>query len=121
LGHRGRASATEIAVRPRGWNAYLNWSPGAANTDPTANNLRADSSYFGWPNIPQVEAEISAWYDAKNFDEENAAARRLNKAALDQVIYAPLGFFLMHQAWRRNVTGIVKGPLPFFWGVSKTA
>jgi peptide/nickel transport system substrate-binding protein len=27
----------------------------------------------------------------------------------------------MHQAWRRNVTGIVKGPLPFFWGVSKTA
>ena len=50
-----------------------------------------------------------------------AAARRLNKAALDQVIYAPLGFFVMHQAWRRNVTGIVKGPLPFFWGVSKTA
>jgi hypothetical protein len=23
-------------------------------------------------------------------------------------------------AWRKNVTGIVKGPLPFFWGVSKT-
>jgi hypothetical protein len=25
-----------------------------------------------------------------------------------------------HQAWRKNVTGIVPGPLPFFWGVSKT-
>jgi peptide/nickel transport system substrate-binding protein len=36
------------------------------------------------------------------------------------VVYAPLGFFLMHQAWRKNVTGIVQGPLPFFWGVSKT-
>ena len=46
-------------------------------------------------------------------------AHRLNKAALDHVVYAPLGFYLTHQAWRRNVTGIVKGPLPFFWGVSK--
>jgi peptide/nickel transport system substrate-binding protein len=27
---------------------------------------------------------------------------------------------LTHQAWRSNVTGIVKGPLPFFWGVGKT-
>ena len=26
-----------------------------------------------------------------------------------------------HPAWRNNVSGIVKGPLPFFWGVSKTA
>ena len=25
------------------------------------------------------------------------------------------------EAWRRNVAGIVKGPLPFFWGVSKAA
>ena len=47
--------------------------------------------------------------------------RRLNKAALDHVVYAPVGFFLMYQAWRKNVSGIVKGPLPFFWGVSKTA
>jgi peptide/nickel transport system substrate-binding protein len=36
------------------------------------------------------------------------------------VVYAPLGVFLMHQARRKNITGIVKGPLPFFWGVSKT-
>jgi peptide/nickel transport system substrate-binding protein len=36
------------------------------------------------------------------------------------VVYVPIGFHLAHQAWRRNVTGIVKGPLPFFWGVSKT-
>jgi peptide/nickel transport system substrate-binding protein len=36
------------------------------------------------------------------------------------VVHAPLGFFLQHQAWRKNVAGIVNGPLPFFWGVSKT-
>jgi hypothetical protein len=26
-----------------------------------------------------------------------------------------------HVAWRKNVTGIVKGPLPFFWGVSMSS
>jgi hypothetical protein len=34
----------------------------------------------------------------------------MNKAALDHVVYAPLGWYLSHQAWRKNVTGIVKGP-----------
>jgi peptide/nickel transport system substrate-binding protein len=35
------------------------------------------------------------------------------------VTYAPLGNFLNYQAWRKNVSGIVPGPLTF-WGVSKT-
>ena len=46
---------------------------------------------------------------------------KLNTAAIDGVVYAPTGFFLTYQAWRKNVAGVGKGPLPFFWGVSKTA
>ena len=57
----------------------------------------------------------------KSLDEEKAAVKRLNKAALEDVIYAPTGFFLSYTAWRKNVSGIAKGPLPFFWDVSKTA
>jgi peptide/nickel transport system substrate-binding protein len=62
---------------------------------------------------------VTNWFDAKSLDEEKTAIRRLNKAAMESVVYAPTGFFLMYQAWRRNVAGIVQGPLPFFWGVSK--
>jgi len=58
---------------------------------------------------------------AKTLDEEKAAIRRLNKAAFDDVVYAPTGFFLVYQAWRKNVSGIVKGPLPFFWNVNKAS
>jgi peptide/nickel transport system substrate-binding protein len=53
-------------------------------------------------------------------DEEKAAIGRLNRAAVENVVYAPTGFFLSYQAWRRNVSGIVKGPIPFAWGVSKS-
>ena len=78
------------------------------------------SAWFGWPNVPEVERDVTNWFEAKSLEEENAAARRLNKAALDNVVYAPTGFFMVHQAWRMNVSGIVKGPLPFFWGVGKS-
>jgi peptide/nickel transport system substrate-binding protein len=107
-----------------GWNMYPTWFGGIDGASPVTNrHVRAngDKASFGWPNLPSVEAEVAAWFEAKTLDEENTAMRRLNKAALDQAVYAPLGLFLQHQAWRKNVTGIVKGPLPFFWGVSKAA
>jgi peptide/nickel transport system substrate-binding protein len=53
-------------------------------------------------------------------DEEKAAVRRLNKVALEHVVYAPLGSYLRRFAWRKNVNGVMQGPLPFFWGVSKS-
>jgi peptide/nickel transport system substrate-binding protein len=106
-----------------GWHILLSSQAGASNINPgTSTLLRAngENGPTGWPNSPQVEAEIATWFDAKTLDEEKTVARRLNKAAFDHVVYAPLGFFLQYQAWRNNVTGIVQGPLPFFWGVSKT-
>ena len=83
--------------------------PAAAVCDARGRSLRA------------VEAEVANWFAAKNPEEEKAAVRRLNKAAFDFVVYAPTGFFLTYQAWRKNVTGIAKGPVPSFWGVSKAA
>src|SRR5215471_3773165 len=105
-----------------GWNMYVTAVSGADCTDPTNKFLRADGSVAvsGWPTSAAVEAEVAAWYDAKTLDEEKVFARRLNKAALDHAIFAPLGSYLRYYAWRKSVTGIASGPLPFFWGVAKT-
>jgi peptide/nickel transport system substrate-binding protein len=91
--------------------------------DPSSGLLAADGSSpgNGWANNPQIEAEIAAWYDATSLDDEKTIARRLNRLAIDHVLYAPLGVMLQHHAWRKNVSGIVQAPLPLFWGVSKTA
>jgi peptide/nickel transport system substrate-binding protein len=105
-----------------GWGMFHTWHAGADTINPAPYHAirgNGEKAWFGWPNVPDVETEVYAWFDAKNLDEEKAAIRRLNKAALDNVIYAPTGFFLSYQAWRKNVSGIVKGPLPFFWDVAK--
>jgi hypothetical protein len=38
--------------------------------------------------------------------------RRLNKAALDHVVYASVGVGLTLAAWLKTVTGVVRAPLP---------
>ena len=123
-GTTGSRRALKTPPAQGGWNMFHTWHAGADCVNPAAYNaLRAngDKAGFGWPSSPQVETDVAAWFEAKTLDEEKATMRKLNKDALDFVVYAPTGFFLSYQAWRKNVSGIVQGPLPFFWGVSKTA
>jgi peptide/nickel transport system substrate-binding protein len=106
-----------------GWNMFHTYHAGGECFNPATNTaVRAngDAAWFGWPTAPEVEKEVAAWFDAKDLDEEKAVVRRLNKAAIDNVVYGPTGFFLSYQAWRKNIAGVAKGPLPVFWGVSKT-
>jgi len=117
----GARRAVKTPPGQGGWQMFHTWFAGADCINPTQFGIRAngDKAWFGWPDIPEVETQVAAWFEAKTLDEERVAIRRLNKAALDNVVQAPTGFFLQYQAWRKNVAGIGKGPLPFFWGVSK--
>jgi peptide/nickel transport system substrate-binding protein len=120
----GQRRALKSPPGQGGWGMFHTWHAGADCVNPAvyiAIRATGDGAWFGWPNVPSVETEVNAWFEAKNLDEEKAAVKRLNKAALDNVVYAPTGFFLAYQAWRKNVSGIVKGPLPFFWDVAKSA
>ena len=123
-GTTGQRRAMKNPPAQGGWNMFHTWHAGADCINPaayTAVRANGDKAWFGWPNLPEVEAGVTEWFDAKDQAGEKAAMDRTNRAALDGVVYAPTGFFLSYQAWRKNVAGVGKGPLPFFWGVSKTA
>jgi peptide/nickel transport system substrate-binding protein len=123
-GTTGQRRAQKTPPGQGGWAMFHSWHAGADCINPavySAIRATGDGAWFGWPKSEAVEAQVTAWFDAKSLEEEKAAIRRLNKAALEHVVYAPTGFFLHYQAWRSNVSGIAQGPLPFFWGVSKKA
>jgi peptide/nickel transport system substrate-binding protein len=118
----GQRRASKSLPGQGGWGMFHTWHAGADCANPAAYiALRAngEKAWFGWPDVPEVEKEVAAWFTAKDLNEEKAVIGRLNKAAMDQVVYVPTGFYYGYQAWRSNVSGIVKGPLPFFWGVAK--
>jgi peptide/nickel transport system substrate-binding protein len=102
-----------------GWHLAPVANYGVEFIDPTKGRLSGNYALSGRPINAEVEAEIAAWYEAKSLDEEKVVARQLNKSAFDNVVYAPLGWYLFYHAWRKNVSGIVAGPATFFWGVSK--
>src|SRR5258708_19686688 len=90
-----------------GWQMVHTWHAGADCTNPAvAIGVRAsgEKAWFGWPNVPEVETQVTAWYEAKSLDEEKAAIRRLNKAPLHNVVYAPTRFFPRYQAPPPNIT-----------------
>ena len=120
----GARRAVKSAPGQGGWHMFHTWHAGSDCINPApyiAIRATGDKAWFGWPKSDAVEAEVTNWFEAKNLDEEKAVIRRLNRAAFDDVVYAPTGFFLVYQAWRKNVSGIVKGPLPFFWNVNKAS
>ena len=106
-----------------GWNIFHTWHAGADCINPapyTALDAGGDKAWFGWPKSDAVQQGIAAWYDAPDAAAEKKAMAAINKASFDYATYAPTGFFLMYQAWRNNVSGVVKAPFPVFWGVQKT-
>jgi len=120
----GARRAVKTPPGQGGWNMFHTWHTGAGSVNPASNfQVRAngDGAWFGWPKSEAVEAEVTNWFEANTLEEEKAAVRRLNKAAFDHVVYAPTGFFLVNQAWRKNLSGIAAGPVPSFWGVTKAA
>jgi len=105
-----------------GWHISHTSIYGVDAVTPISNFIQADGNSLvnGWADSPAVAAGTAAWFAATTLEGEKAAARRINKGFLDDVVFAPLGWYLRSYAWRRSLTGVTQGPLPFFWGVSKT-
>jgi len=120
----GARRTSKAPASKGGWHMFHTEFSGADCINPAAYfGLRADGdkAWFGWPDVPGVEAGINAWFEASSLAEEKVAVDNINKAAVEGVVYAPTGFFLTCQAWRKGVEGVTKGPMPVFWGVSKNA
>jgi peptide/nickel transport system substrate-binding protein len=122
----GTVGARRASREPRdrgGWNVFFTWFAGADCTNPASYlGLRAhgEQAWFGWPSDPAIEQGRDRWFAATTAGEEREACEAINRAAMVSLPFVPTGFYRAYQAWRGNVNGIVSGPLPWFWGVSKS-
>jgi peptide/nickel transport system substrate-binding protein len=101
---------------------FHTWHAGSDCASPVGNiaiRTSGEKAWFGWPDNPEIEKDIAAWYDAKTLDEEKAIIARVNKMGMEHVTYIPTGFYFGYQAWRSNIEGVSNGPLPWFWGPKK--
>lgn len=105
-----------------GWHIFHTWFAGADCANPAAySGLRTNGrrAWFGWPDNASIEKGIADWFDADTPAAAKAAAEAIDRESIDHVSYIPTGQFFLPMAWRRNITGIQKAPLPIFFGVRK--
>jgi len=80
-----------------------------------------NGGWFGWPEDAKVEAMRDAFARSSSLDEQKKIAAEIQKENYDQVIYIPLGQFLIPSAWRKSLTGVLDGPAtPIFWNIDKS-
>jgi peptide/nickel transport system substrate-binding protein len=91
--------------------------------NPISNNMvngrGANGGWFGWPDEPRAEALRDTYARASTDEEKKVAATALQALAYDEAMYAPLGQFTAPAAWTNKLTGVLDGPAPFFWNISK--
>lgn len=110
-------------VAEGGWSVTPNYTAGFITDDPTAHGfLRGigTQAVFGWPTSPEIERLRSAWMDTNDEAQRRRFAEDIQKQALRDVPYVPLGGFTLASAYRRNLTGMLKGAVPVFWNVRRS-
>ncbi len=106
-----------------GWNVFhTSWiSPDLLN--PVANigvsGGCEEKAWFGWPcdeKIEQMREEFAAETD---LGKQQKIAEEIQARANELVTYIPIGQYTLPIAYRDNVSGVIKAPVPFFWNIEK--
>ena len=108
-------------VSAGGWSILGTFWAGLDQGTP-ANNafLRGpgESGAFGWPKSERIEALRQQWLDAPDLPAQKSLAAEIQKQALIDVPYVPIGQYFFPTVYQNNVSGVLDGP-PLFWNVSK--
>ena len=105
-----------------GWNMFhTNWV-GTDMVHPVSIQLlraNGDKAWFGWPDLPQLQKLVESWTDAPDLTTQQRIAAEIQKEALQQVPFVPLGQYFTKTAHRRDIDGIIKGVFAY-WNVRRT-
>jgi peptide/nickel transport system substrate-binding protein len=105
-----------------GWNVFGTGWIGADMLDPTLNQpLRCNgaNAWFGWPSDDQIEALRDQWIKAKDSEERQDLAAKIQARAFEVVPYIPTGQYTPKTAYRKNLTGVIQAPVILLWNVEK--
>jgi peptide/nickel transport system substrate-binding protein len=116
--------ASREPVERGGWSLFHTWWAGFDHADPAGHlsirgNGTGPGSWFGWPTSPRLEALRDAWFVAPDLAAQQKICEEMQIVAFQDLPYVPTGQFFIPFAFRRNVTSILKGPMPLFWNVKK--
>ncbi len=113
--------ASKAPVDKGGWSVFFTSFFGIDQFTPATHlGLRGngEAGWFGWCTSPQLEALRDQWFAAPDLAAQQAVAEAIQLQAFADVPYLPLGEYSQPTAYRKTLSGVLKG-LPAMWNVSK--
>jgi peptide/nickel transport system substrate-binding protein len=105
-----------------GWSVFNTFWGGLDQFSPVAHSfmrgLGPDGGIIGWPTSAKLEDLRNQWLDAPDLAAQKKLAEEMQRQALIDVPYIPLGQALGATAYSKSITGVLQGSV-LFWNVRK--
>jgi len=120
LQRRGKKDPAEQG----GWNLFVTGWAGTDHLNPAGHialrgNGDQPSAWPGWCVSPELERMRSAWFEAPDLAAQQRICIDMQKQALIDVPYMPLGQYQQPTAYRSDITGVLNG-FATFWNVRRS-
>ncbi|EHM01840.1 hypothetical protein HMPREF9946_01907, partial [Acetobacteraceae bacterium AT-5844] len=109
------------SVDKGGWSVFFTAVVGSDLLNPGGHFiLRAQGAggWFGWPDSPRIETLRQAWFDAPDEAAQQSICRDLQRQAVQDAPYYPLGQYQQPTAYKSNLTGMLDG-FATFWSIRR--
>jgi peptide/nickel transport system substrate-binding protein len=103
-----------------GWSALCTSFGSFDFADPAVHPLlrgNGGGAWFGWPSVPRLEELRDAWFDAPDAARRKAVGEEMQRVAMDEVMYLPLGAYVSNTA-TRGLADRVSG-FALFWNIRR--
>ena len=104
-----------------GWSVFCTTFSWFEFADPAVNvALRGNGkdAYFGWPTAPRLEELRESWFDAPSDAARKSTTEEIQKVAMEELPFVPLGGAFVTTAYNRNLVDRITA-LPLFWSIRR--
>ncbi|HEX3951950.1 MAG TPA: ABC transporter substrate-binding protein [Stellaceae bacterium] len=102
-----------------GWSAFVTGWAGLDWLNPAVHIAirgSGEAGYPGWTTSPRIEQLREDWFHAPDLKAQQAICADMQRQAMIDVPYYPLGQHFQPTAFRKSITGVLNG-FPIFWNV----
>ena len=114
--------AKKDPIEQGGWSAFVTTWTGDDHLNPVGHlylrGLGSEQGTMGWPKSERLEALREQWIEAPDLAAQKALAAEIQKQALIDIPYVPMGQFKSMSVHNKSLADVQIG-WPMFWGIKR--
>jgi len=113
--------ANKSPVGQGGWNIFHTWATGLDVVTPAVNAWiggAGEKAWFGWPTNEAIEKLRAEFTRQPDPAKQKQIAEEIQKLTYDDVPYVSWGQFVVPNAFRKNVQGVLEFGATLLWNIA---